>query len=892
MIPFFGFERHEIVNDIANTFYRVQASTQPEVLMLVGMAGWGKTRIIQEFYRRIAYEQRQIPPYWPRELFDSSNYGLDIDFSILSELRRRVRHVAGFTVKPGAKIPWLWLAPTIRSATGGGSSMVVEELYAELLTHMGLLLSRAKAVHESVGSLSQLVTALMPLPDLVSLVASGSDTLQSIKTLIKAQLKVQGNQTRTVDRVFNTQQRAEEIGRLIRQIACGGPGFEPLPIILVLDDADGLDDVATELITALIGTHIPLLVIATTLPERFPLDAPFCKYVRDSSSSNISIRNLSPLSESDLVDMVLGMAPKTSILIAKALARRAGENPYALMLLLTSEVVRLATKESAINLELTEVDALPSSIEKLLDEHWESLSLEKRILLGAAALIGETLLEGPLSSALSHLSSQATIAKHADPLWICRLPDNEDILEFLEHIRYELALSKSSRLFTKRHRQAILQKASDVVNKELQTSENAKRRLLLFIQHDLSLRGAQVDKWELIKGALELAEIARSNGRNDKSAEMLLQYLDKLEPSTVNQARLAIECLNTFAAVSRLSGKTRKSTQLYAFLAVDLACKWLPEDDDLLLLALATKARSLRRVSSPQEFKEAEEICGYLRSQIDSSSSRSPEVYRSIQGLEVIIEMSRGCYARAAELAVDWVKLCEKNFGRNARQTTSALSDLGYALHRSDISRAVSVRFERLSRLSERLGDSNHLAVAPAKSDLAVSLIERGQPRDTDLAIQLIDEALEVRIAVLGSNNIKTQTTRTAMVRARLRKAFEMENAGQIEHAESLALALIPESTELYNLRLDSEKAGTLSLAHQRHGEVLAMCRIVSSIDYLEKALKMRLFDLHGHYDSYSVRSCARSLRWALDRLGKQGAAKTIEMKYQFTADELIRPGF
>lgn len=184
-IPFVGDDRNAIVDELLNAFNRIQNSCKPELHLLVAPAGWGKTRIVQEFYRQLAAKQNEDSRYWPADFFGVMETMLDLDIEAISEQRRRVRHVSDFRVPQAAAIPWLWLAPSVRTVRGTGSALVIDDLYLEIRAHMGPLLDRARAVHESLGSVAQLAGALLPLPDIISVISEGSSALQCLTALIK-----------------------------------------------------------------------------------------------------------------------------------------------------------------------------------------------------------------------------------------------------------------------------------------------------------------------------------------------------------------------------------------------------------------------------------------------------------------------------------------------------------------------------------------------------------------------------------------------------------------------------------------------------------------------------------------------------------------------------------
>jgi hypothetical protein len=893
-IPFVGDDRNAIVDEFLNAFSRIQKSCQPELHLLVAPAGWGKTRIIQEFYRQLAAKQNKDSRYWPADFFGVMRTVLDLDIEAISEQRRRVRHVSDFRVPQGAVIPWLWLAPSVRSVRGTGSALVIDDLYLELRAHMGPLLDRASAVHESLGSVAQLAGALLPLPDIISVITEGSSALQCLSALIKSLRETQIHPARTVDRLTGTEQRADEVGRLIRQIAIGGLGHQPLPIILILDDAHGLDRVATDLVTSLVGCELPILIIATTWPDQYEAEGPFCSFVRSSSSERVFVRRLQPLAGGDLANVVNAFAPQTEPDVIRALVSRAGPNPYALMLLLSCEAVRISLINQAINLNPSEVSALGSSIEKLLDEHWEPLPIESRLLIGAAALIGETFPRRPLAKAIEELMPEETLEKYAHPLWIRRLPESAELFAFLERVRYELALSKTGRLFTNERRLEILQDAADAIATMVQEADGIDRKVLLALEQDLFRNGADVDPWSIASGAIELATMSSSVNRGDEAIELLTNVANNISllPDSIKKARVLITCLSKLTYLLQLSNATRKASQVYAERAVALASCWLPDDDSLALLALANKARSLRRESAPKELNEAEEITRDLTCRISTLSECSLEACSSIRRLEVLIEISRGRFSRAAELAATNVAFCEHNFGPLAIETTSAMASLGYSLHRTNLSRAIQVRKDRLERRSERLGDVNHPGLAGTKVDLAISLLDRGRDGDTEQAIILIDQSTKVTSAIFGADSAKCLSARSSMIRARLRQALESESKSDIKLSKSIVDQLDAESVEVFQLRSMSSAIGERAMAYQRRGEVLALCYEPGAIELLRQALAIMRSEMHRDIEHYSIRRCLMSFYWALKRLQRNEAADQLATEYFLSVQEMSGPGF
>ena len=77
--------------------------------MLASQPGWGKTRIVQEFYGRLADMQVPRPGYWPPALADDRTWdALEAGtISSLSQARKAV-YPRKVEVPGGAEMDWMW----------------------------------------------------------------------------------------------------------------------------------------------------------------------------------------------------------------------------------------------------------------------------------------------------------------------------------------------------------------------------------------------------------------------------------------------------------------------------------------------------------------------------------------------------------------------------------------------------------------------------------------------------------------------------------------------------------------------------------------------------------------------------------------------------------------
>src|SRR4051812_36679373 len=98
---FVGDDAHRAVGELLNAFDRAKHYNHPEMVVLESEMGFGKTRMLQEFYAHLAAGRQGVPPYWP-ERIDSNSTG-----DVLRE-RKRIVPVGPFTIPGGAPLNYLW----------------------------------------------------------------------------------------------------------------------------------------------------------------------------------------------------------------------------------------------------------------------------------------------------------------------------------------------------------------------------------------------------------------------------------------------------------------------------------------------------------------------------------------------------------------------------------------------------------------------------------------------------------------------------------------------------------------------------------------------------------------------------------------------------------------
>src|SRR5688572_530467 len=103
MPSFVGQQRNEILDYLVDRYDVAAQKGEPSVVTLEAPMGMGKTRIVQEFYERLAGSRQSAPPYWPPTVHAGTATA-----ALLHERKRIVPE--RFQVSGGASLPWFWWA--------------------------------------------------------------------------------------------------------------------------------------------------------------------------------------------------------------------------------------------------------------------------------------------------------------------------------------------------------------------------------------------------------------------------------------------------------------------------------------------------------------------------------------------------------------------------------------------------------------------------------------------------------------------------------------------------------------------------------------------------------------------------------------------------------------
>jgi hypothetical protein len=851
---FVGADRQAQVERLLDLFSHVASRPEPAMVVLVAPPGWGKTRIVQEFYRELAAGQPD-PPYWPADLLTEAADG-ELGLSDLTTSRKTVRYRGSFVPPDDAKIPWIWLAPAAGRLSDGSPAPAFDGLVSQLTPHLPALLRLLGADN-----------------------ASAPGRLEPIKAAV-ADLTLG---------VTQASERPQKLGGLMSWLLASGPDGQVVPAVIVLDDAHELDESTLGFVREVLAAELPVLVIATTWPTKLipvgnrPL-SPFCGYLTEvSGRSRIIMDWLGELAEDDLVDYIVSQFPATDQKVAASLAERAGHNPYALRLLLNTPRVAASIRGDAITMDPLEIADLNGRLETLLAEHWNELPARVRQVLVAAALLGQSFIDEVLEAGLRRSGTSAGLSEAVASSWIRSLGGSERILEFAERLRYDIARDDAPDFLSARERADICRGALHALRRLLPEEPDGVGRIVLLALHVLLAReNVEDDLVAAAASAAELAERARSEHRRLEAIEYYRQAIAWAEGIQPLPTRELVGYLTDYSTMNRIHyGKL--DSEPTAERAVQLADRHLDQSDELRIHARCALARSRRRREDPVAYASARALFAEAQELLNQLEAPSAEVVHDVRALQTGFAEAEGQYETGVELARDLIEFCEVNFGPLHRHTLAALSELGYCLHRSGgAAEDIAVRRTLLERRIRRFNDAGHLQTAATKSDLAHSLLASRDLSNLDEAEQLVEEAITRRSRAFGFDGRSTLLSRSLRTRVWMARGLLAEAAGSQETAANWFTRAADEATRVSALRKDDDPARyTISL--QRYGEALACLRQPDAVTTLGDAIDIREQQLAQDHQFWAVRDCAKSLWWAYQRLGRDREADAVARRYRFT---------
>lgn len=426
----------------------------PTAVLLTSPAGWGKTRLVHEFYERIASPQSQ--KYWPPEITSKSD-----DVGILQ--RRKVTHPGTFTVQTNSYPEWMWWGLLAGRRDDG-------TLFPAIRTDDIQWYNHAAALQYRIPLARRLAKGTARLPNLIPIIGSvlgcfiPAFGIASAAQAVATELWHDGKRWMELRKTGRSLAGSHEVNddpepgtapdladAVLRLSQAMRP---PTPIIVFLEDAHLLDHSTSKFILRLMsGNCCPVLLILTAqsdeLAAQMKSGTGLARVIADIEPAKLQHIDLAPLENSDLRHLVLDRFPDTSLGLVDALVDRYAPNPLAIELALSLDVVISSANEGALQLAIEDIRSLPYTIDDLYAEKWRALPGDVRTMLALATIQGRIFHLKPLCTAAALVNvprPENSIGQAADPYhWIRDWADIDTGSKyFAEEVLLHLASDKRS----------------------------------------------------------------------------------------------------------------------------------------------------------------------------------------------------------------------------------------------------------------------------------------------------------------------------------------------------------------------------------------------------------------------------------------------------------------
>ena len=393
--PFVGDQRRDLVDRLLADFDRVSESGTPRWWSLEANSGWGKTRIVQEFYRRLAERRQHGAGYWPPSLIPDV---LDATIAGASTSMRKRVYPEQVVRQPNVVPEWFWWGISCATRSGTPVQALAEDLtqfeahrdalerrWRQLVPRKarlgaGLSSKRGELVETAVGeglsAAASLANAAIPGLGVLALAAKwGVQGLRDGRLAAQAPPFVDAARRGRSDLV-------DDLAPALERFAAAG-----MPMVIVIEDLHLADESLVELLARLLAAQEARILVVSTawrglldehhrashrLLVRLQPDR-LCRVLADDA--------LEDLAPSEREEIVRATLPNVSAGNARGLAT-SYTNPWALQLACNVGWVRRAEREFTA----AEVDRLPRDIDGLFTQLWKELPEEMRKALMIAAL--------------------------------------------------------------------------------------------------------------------------------------------------------------------------------------------------------------------------------------------------------------------------------------------------------------------------------------------------------------------------------------------------------------------------------------------------------------------------------------------------------------------------
>lgn len=527
-----GAAHKEILGSLIEAFERVHQQRGPELHIIEGVPGVGKTRLIQELYAELSARQ-PVPRYWPPEIDATDNW----------RSSRKAIYPTNVQVEKDAQIPWIWWGLSCFARPDGRPHQALFEDAPQLVAHAESITNLPTS--GVAGATFDIGSAFIGLLSIVGVAFIGP---AAGALAVVGAARAYATNREVIDKVKQAR-RHRKRARLLDPALAGRSAeiadlnaltvalSESLPFIIVIDDAHAVDTTLAEFINGLMSApNAQVLIIATAWPSGADAPAPY-RLLREGApgSTRPQVHRLGLLDIEAAGALIRGeyasnglVHPLSATAVAEIL-RHTSPNPLAIRLMLALPGVQRALESGSLDAALQPGTAM--ELEQIMASYWQSLPDQLQQVLAIASLAGVMFLPGPIIAA----AMAEGIADAAR--WLREGRDVNQILTrlgdeaqcFVDPVMHEIARREGrARLGDQACEQMRQQIMRDVTGIDITTVSYAGAWLIWDAQRAAFDTG-QLDLSTLVKSGARLAVAAADRLEVESAIDIVRAVLQILE---------------------------------------------------------------------------------------------------------------------------------------------------------------------------------------------------------------------------------------------------------------------------------------------------------------------------------------------------------------------------
>ena len=401
--PFVGEGRKRMVERLLRSFDEVSSTSVPAWIDLSAPSGWGKTRILQEFFTTLSTQRQDDPPYWPTSLWQSAEVTGDTVLSDRKILRPTFAHTA-------ESLPsYMWWAIACSRSRGHQTTALANDL-RQLVAHSSYLddaltarkgrtvrlLASQRQRGKEFAEIGAEEAATLILENVLSSAIPGLGLARPIAQAVRSSIDEKRQRQRRRESTDLIVEDSDELvlGALSLIQRLSSPGN--LPIVIVVEDLHLADRELAALLEASLALDSANILIVTTswpgfiednshLSSAFATARDLGRFTQLSpGGSDDTQTDLTPLHPDELASIINSVFPGTPDNIIEHLISIV-ESPLALMLIL--DLPRFTRfRGSPLAVPIEDLPSESSAIEDIVREIWNEMPTDTQLEIGIAAL--------------------------------------------------------------------------------------------------------------------------------------------------------------------------------------------------------------------------------------------------------------------------------------------------------------------------------------------------------------------------------------------------------------------------------------------------------------------------------------------------------------------------